>query len=174
MIRQVLPIAALVLCPASALATDPTAPVASLMALAETNWSASASGYEDYFSDDRLAALYSTEFAELYRKAAATEDAKEMGSPFNWDVIVNAQDGCPLENLTIEPGSSANGVTQVVARFQAMACFGTQAEFQAYRETRFTVVVEDDQSVVDDIVTDLDGDVLSVKAILRELAQTAN
>lgn len=156
-------LAAVMVLPGQVLAADATAPVRDIMAAAEANWAENPGDYQDYFSDKRLATLYSAEFAALYRKAADTPAAKEMGSPFDWDVIVNGQDGCPLKNLSIEAAKPEGGVTRVTAKFQGLTCFGTDPEYQTYSETYFNVIEEKGRPVIDDIQTPMENELLSIR-----------
>lgn len=150
--------------PLPALAADVTEPVRAVMAAAEANWSQTPGEFQDYFSPERLGSLYSEAFADLYRKAADTPFAKEMGTPFDWDVIVNGQDGCPLKNLSVAAAGQDGPATLVVARFQGLTCFGAEAEYQAFQETTFRVVQEGGRPVIDDIVHVMDGERMSLKA----------
>jgi hypothetical protein len=163
-------VAGVLLLPVPALALDVDAPVRAVMAAAEANWSDQPGEYQDYFSKERLATLYSAGFVALYRAASDTPFAREAGTPFDWDVIVNAQDGCPLQNLSVTPSGREGDATLVSARFQNMTCFGTDPEYQAYSEATFVVVEEDGRAVIDDIVQTMDGERLSLSAQMREIA----
>lgn len=163
-------LAAAILLPATALAADPTEPVKEVMAAVTTNWADEGAEFQDYFSEDLLTRLYSADFIARYRKAAATPFAQEMGSPFDWDVITNGQEGCPLENLTIAIGAAKDGTSDVVARFQNFTCFGLEQEYQVYTEAHFLVVEENGRPVIDDIVTSSDGDTMSLKAEMDAIA----
>lgn len=156
--------------PGAALAADVTAPVREIMTMTESNWSESGAEYQDIFDGSRLKMLFSSDFAARYGKAMQGEYARESGSPFDFDVIVNGQDGCPLKNVSITAAPAKGAVTEVTARFQAMTCFGQEAEYQAYNETRFNVIVENGKPVVDDIVLSMDGTPFSIKSELAGLA----
>lgn len=158
------------LLPTAALAADALAPVREVMSATEANWQEGASEFQDVFAEDRLVRLFSKDFVERYRKAANTEYAKESGSPFSYDVIVNGQDGCALRNITITPEQKKDGVTEVLAKFQGLTCFGADQEYQAYTETRFRVISEGGKPVIDDIITMMDGSALSIKSELDALA----
>ncbi|MFN7165551.1 MAG: hypothetical protein ACK4NV_00780 [Pannonibacter sp.] len=158
------------LLPTAALAADVLAPVREVMSATEANWREGASEFQDVFAEDRLVRLFSKDFVERYRKAASTEYAKEAGSPFSYDVVVNGQDGCALRNITITPGPAKGGATEVLAKFQNLTCFGNDQEYQAFTETRFKVITEDGKPVIDDIITMMDGSALSIKSELDALA----
>ncbi|MEW5423207.1 hypothetical protein [Amorphus sp. 3PC139-8] len=163
---------AVVLAAGTASAADPTAPVKEIMTATEANWAEDGSEFQNLFSEDRLNRLYSEEFVALFRKASDNAFAQEAGTPFDYDVIVNAQDGCPLEDVTIKPQSSASGRTVVVARFKSTTCFGDDPDFQKATETRFEVVEDGGHAVIDDIRTpDGDGGFSSLKNEMRTFAE---
>lgn len=171
LVPAVLGLAAAVFAAGSALAADPTAPVKEIMTATEANWADDGSEFQDLFSEDRLNRLYSAEFLALFRKASDNEFARESGTPFDYDVIVNAQDGCPLEDVSIKPQSSSGGRTVVVARFKSTTCFGDDPDFQKPTETRFDVVEEGGRAVIDDIHTpDGDGGYSSLKKEMQTIA----
>lgn len=173
-VRTLAALAALVLGTATAaLAADMAAPVRALMTAAEANWADPPQDYQDYFSDERLASLYSADLAARYRKAADTPFAKEMGTPLDWDVVVNGQDGCPLKEISVAASGQERGATRVVARFRGLTCFGPDAEYQGFQEAHFLVVEEGGRPVIDDIVTPMDGEPQSLKAQLDAIAADA-
>lgn len=169
-------VAALLLAASPALAADPTAPVVEVMKLTQSNWADDGSDFQPLFSDERLARLYSRDFVALFREADKSAFASEAGTPFDYDVIVNAQDGCPLKDLAIaaEPGAGPPSV--VVARYRFLTCFGAAPEYQAVSETRFDVVEENGRAVIDDIRTaDGDGGFNSLKDEMKAIAaETGN
>ena len=165
-------LAAAVLLPLPAFAADATTPVREIMQLVEANWSETSSDFQDYFSQDRLASLYSSDFVKRYKLAAEAPFAKEAGTPFDYDVIVNSQDGCPLKNISIAPKPAKDGTTEVVVRFQSMTCFGPDKEYQEYSEARFIVLKNGDHYVIDDIQTVLDGELDSLKQEMDEIAKS--
>lgn len=166
-VRTLAALAALILGTATpALAADMTAPVRALMTAAEANWADPPQDYQDYFSEERLASFYSTDLAARYRKAAETPYAKEVGTPLDWDVVVNGQDGCPLQELSVAAAGQEGAATRVVARFRGLTCFGPDAEYQGFQEAHFLVIEEGGRPVIDDIVTPMDGEPQSLKAQL--------
>ncbi|WP_176083717.1 hypothetical protein [Martelella sp. HB161492] len=146
-------------------------PVAEVMAVTVNNWSPDASVQEDLFASDRLKRLFSAGFQAQFEKAMAVSGIGNDGSPFDYDVVVNAQDGCPLEDLAIAPPLVQDGKTVEVARFRFMSCFGSQAEYQAFSEARFILVDEGGQVRIDDIIAvSPDGQTLSTREQLGLLA----
>ncbi|MGX1307741.1 hypothetical protein AB7M35_002461 [Amorphus suaedae] len=159
-----------------AFAADATAPVVEVMKLTQSNWADDGSDFQPLFSDERLAQLYSRDFRALFAEASKSAFASEAGTPFDYDVIVNAQDGCPLKDIAIaaEPGAGPPSV--VVARYRFLTCFGSEPEYQAVSETRFDVVEENGRVVIDDIHTaDGDGAFGSLKDEMKAIAaETGN
>lgn len=138
---------------APALAAEPTDPVRDVMAVTENNWATDPAGYQALFTDDRLSRLFSADFQMRYAEAMKTPYAKEAGSPFDYDVVTNAQDGCPLENVTISPPKPVDDdVFHVTVRFQTLACVGDAPEYQTYSTARFSMVEENGEARIDDIV----------------------
>ncbi|TPW28766.1 hypothetical protein FJU08_15630 [Martelella alba] len=156
--------------PALAGATDD--PVAEVMAVTVNNWSPEAAVQEDLFSPDRLKRLFSRDFNARFEKAVAVSGVGDGGSPFDYDVVVNAQDGCPLEDLTISPPLVTGGTTVETARFRFMACIGAEPAYQAFSETRFLLVDEGGHLKIDDIIAiSPDGQSLSARAQLDLMAE---
>lgn len=156
--------------PTMALADDDTTgPVEEVMAITVANWSGQAAP-ETIFSDDRLERLFSDDFRRLYAEAreSTVEDSVE---PFDYDVVVNAQDGCPLEDLTISTTDEGKDHADVTARFRFLACLGDDPRAQALSETRFVLVDEHGQMKIDDIIaTNPAGDISSAKKQLQLMA----
>jgi hypothetical protein len=156
-----------------AAALDATAPVKTIMDATVSNWAGGDSEWQDIFDDGKLSQLYSKDFAAKYQAAAKFPAAGDDGiSPFDYDVIVDGQDACPLEDLTITPHAPSNGTTEVVAQFKKSTCMGKDAEYQAYSSVRFEVIEEDSKPVIDDIVTmDENGKVTSVKDVMQSIVK---
>ncbi|WP_180898224.1 hypothetical protein [Martelella soudanensis] len=156
-----------------ALADEPAQPVREVMAVTENNWAAGSAQYEALFSEDRLSRLFSADFQMRYAEAMETPYAQEAGSPFDYDVVTNAQDGCPLENVTISPPKPVNDVFHVTVRFQAFSCMGEAAEYQTYSTARFSMIQENGATRIDDIVAiNPIGLMLSAKEQLQAVIDT--
>jgi len=152
-------------------AADATAPVDEVREVTKANWSEDGGEFEELFSEDRLARLYSQEFVTLFRAASDSPFAREAGTPFDYDVVVNAQDGCPLQDVSVAEGPSEGDVTAVLARYRFTACMGDTPEFQALSETRFDVVEEEGRAVIDDIRNqDGTGGTTSLKDEMKAIA----
>jgi len=148
-------------------AADATAPVDEVMEVTVANWSEDAGEPRELFSEDRLSRLFSRDFVALFRSASDNDYAREAGTPFDYDVVVNAQDGCPLQDVTVTQGETDAGVTIVVARYRTLACMGDDA----FSETRFAVVEEEGRAVIDDIlVDDGSGSASSLKGDMSAIA----
>ncbi|KQV81647.1 hypothetical protein [Rhizobium sp. Root1220] len=141
----------------SAFAADTTAPVKEIMDATIKNWSGTDADWVDIFDESRLARIYSTDFVTKYRAAVQNPAADEDGiSPFDYDVIVNGQDACPLEDLTYTPKPGADGVTEVVVTFKKSTCMDDGSDKQAVSTVRFEVIDEGGKPVIDDFLTEGD------------------
>lgn len=146
-------IAASSVLPGVSLAADATAPVKEIMADTQKNWAGENSDWIDIFEDGVLSRLYSKDFGDKYKAAAQNPAADEDGiSPFDYDVIVNGQDACPLQDLSIESGQPANGTTEVTAKFKAATCMEGAPNRDAFTTVRFEVIEESGKAVIDDIM----------------------
>lgn len=156
-----------------ALAADATTPVKAIMDATVSNWAGGDSDWQDIFDESRLKDIYSKDFAAKYEAAAQFPAADEDGiSPFDYDVIVNAQDACPLEELKIAAQPPKNNVTEVLATFKKSTCMGSDADYQKVTTVRFEVIEEGGKPVVDDIVTNDDnGNPSSLKSVMQDLVK---
>ncbi|ANL28176.1 hypothetical protein AMC90_CH02359 [Rhizobium phaseoli] len=147
-------IASLIAFSGAAHAADATAPVREIMDATKSNWADNNSDWTDIFDASRLDHLYSKDFVARYQAAAQFPAVDDDGiSPFDYDVIVNGQDACPLEDLTMAAAAPVNGTTEVTVRFKKSAC-SEAPDAKDYTTVRFEVVEEAGQSVIDDIVTE--------------------
>lgn len=143
----------LLLCTAAPVfAADVTAPVKTLIKLAEENARADNPASNDYFSEDLLQTIYSKAFADAYRAASKfpaydPPEGETTGSPFDRDVIANGQDGCPFENIRVED----DGDGQVTALFNNRKCMGDDPANQDDTVVIFHVQEEGGRPVIDDI-----------------------
>ncbi len=137
---------------APALAADMTKPVKTLIKLAEDNWRAENPAANDYFSEKLLGSIYSKSFAGAYRAASKfpafdLPEGQTTGSPFDYDVIANGQDGCPFENVRVED----DGDGQVTALFNNRKCLGSDPANKEDTVIIFHVEVENGRPVIDDL-----------------------
>ncbi|KAA1178917.1 hypothetical protein FP026_19630 [Rhizobium tropici] len=156
-----------------ALAADATTPVKAIMDATVSNWAGGDSDWQDIFDESKLKDIYSKDFAAKYQAAAQFPAADEDGiSPFDYDVIVNAQDACPLEDVKIAAQPPKNNATEVLATFKKSTCMGSDADDQKVTTVRFEVVEEGGRPVVDDIVTNDDnGNPSSLKGVMQDLVK---
>ncbi|SCB56483.1 hypothetical protein GA0061105_101312 [Rhizobium aethiopicum] len=134
------------------LAADATSPVEEIMKDTQKNWAGDNSDWIDIFGEALLSRLYSRDFGHKYKAAAQNPAADEDGiSPFDYDVIVNGQDACPLQDLSIDSAPRANGTTEVTATFKAATCMEDTPDKDAVTTVRFDVIEESGNSVIDDI-----------------------
>ena len=156
-----------------ALAADATAPVKVIMDATVSNWAGGDSDWQDIFDDSKLKDLYSKDFAAKYQAAAQFPAADEDGiSPFDYDVIVNAQDACPLEDMKLTGLPPKGDVTEVLATFKKATCMGSDADYQKTTTVRFEVIQEAGRPVIDDIITiDDNGSPSSLKSVMQDLVK---
>lgn len=159
--------------PALAESPDPLAPVREVMDLTVANWSDSVEEWKGIFEGDRLGRLYTKELAALYKQAAEKTarlfDSDEPVDPFDYDVVTNSQDGCPLEDVTISLAGEKDGVSDVLARFRLWACEDNEDTKNLVNEVHFDVVEEDGRPVIGDIHHVMDGERYSVTGELKAL-----
>jgi hypothetical protein len=156
-----------------ALAADATTPVKAIMDATVSNWAGGDSDWQDIFDESKLKDIYSKDFGVKYQAAAQFPAADEDGiSPFDYDVIVNAQDACPLQDVKIAAQPPKSNVTEVLATFKKSTCMGSDADYQKTTTVRFEVIEEGGKPVVDDIVTDDDnGNPSSLKSVMVDLVK---
>ncbi|MDQ0558463.1 hypothetical protein QO004_000236 [Rhizobium mesoamericanum] len=139
------------------LAGDVTGPVREIMDATIKNWSGADSDWIDIFDATKLSRLYSKDFVTKYQAAIQNPAADEDGvSPFDYDVIVNGEDACPLEDLTYAPQPATGGTTEVVVTFKKATCMDDGSDKQAVTTVRFEMRDEAGRPVIDDIVTEGD------------------
>lgn len=158
--------------PALANAADIPAPVQTIMDATVNNWSGDDIEWVDIFDAEKLDKLYSKDFAAKYREAAKHPAVDDGISPFDYDVIVNGQDACPLEDLAMKPGKNAAGGDEVVVTFRKMGC-AEGDEAKAVSTVRFEMLTEGGTAVVDDIMLE-DPDTKatsSLKSTMDEIAK---
>ncbi|MBO3760649.1 hypothetical protein [Ciceribacter sp. L1K22] len=160
----------LTLLASSALAIDMTAPVKTLMQIAQKNWERDNTDFRDMFGDDLLDEIYSRDFANSYREASKfpvydPPEGETTGTPLDYDPIVGGQDSCPIEKLKIED----DGDGQVVATFDNRNCFD-EATNEPERVLIFHVIEEQGKAVIDDLYEVVDGQTgESLKGYLKEI-----
>jgi len=156
-----------------ALAADATAPVKVIMDATVSNWAGGDSDWQDIFDESKLKDVYSKDFAAKYQAAAQFPAADEDGiSPFDYDVIVNAQDACPLEDMKLAGQPPKGDVTEVFATFKKSTCMGSDADYQKTTTVRFEVIQEAGKPVIDDIITiDDNGNPSSLKSVMQDLVK---
>lgn len=168
---KILPLAAsFLLLAGHAGAADALAPVAAIMQATEANWAGTDGPGRDLFGPDMLASTYSRDFVSRYETAAKFPAYDGGDSPFDYDVIVNGQDGCSLRDIKTEAAAPTGGVTVVTVTFDNSHCFGERAADWRPAQVIFKVIEENGKAVVDDIMRpgpDGDG---SLKAEMEAIA----
>lgn len=152
---------------------DPLAPVKEVMDVTVANWSDNEEEWKGIFEGDRLGRLFSSDLAELYKqaaqKAATMFDSKEPVDPFDYDVVTNSQDGCPLQDTKMAVVGEKDGVTDVAVTFRLWACEENEDTKNIVSEVHFDVVQQGGKEVIDDIHHVVDGEKDSVKAELKSI-----
>src|SRR4051794_11304089 len=93
---------------------DPLDPVNDVMNVTKQLWSGNAPDGLDYFDAEHLDRDYSAAFIAAYKEARKNpvfglEPGQTEGSPFDYDIIANSQDGCPLEDIKTAVTGEAGG-----------------------------------------------------------------
>lgn len=172
-VNRTIPVLLALLVPVAAHA-DPLAPVNEVMDVARQLWSENPPQSLDYFDPDRLSRLYSAGFVTAYKAAQKNpvfglEDGESEGNPFDYDVIANSQDGCPLEDIKAEKTGGAGSAT-VTVTFKLWRCIEDAEERDALSEVRFHLIEENGKQVIDDIVRVMDGEQLSLLEEMQYIA----
>ena len=147
--------AAFILAASTVSADDATGPVRTVMDITVRNWGNADSEWSYVFAPEPLERLFSLRFRSAYlqaskRPAYETEDGGP-GDPFGYDVVTASQDGCPLEDLAIEPGAEQTGMTPVKVTFKLWRCLDQAELRESLNEVHFDVVMEGGRFVIDDI-----------------------
>lgn len=155
---------------------DPLQPVNDVMNVARQLWSGSAPDELDYFDAERIGRDYSAALVDTYKQARKNpvfglEPGQTEGSPFDYDIIANSQDGCPLEDIKTAVTGESGGVTTVTATFKLWACSEDLVERDTINEVRFEVIEENGKPVINDIKRMYDGEALSLMEEMTEIAK---
>ncbi|MDB5522850.1 MAG: hypothetical protein JWM58_613 [Rhizobium sp.] len=154
--KKIALIAFVAMMPLNAYAASVEDPVKAVMTIAVSRWQPESSG-TDYFEKPHLDANYSKAFVAVYHQAEKYPAYDEGGTPFDYDVITNGQDGCPLKDLKIAPGGEKDGVTAVDVSFRLWDCAETAEDKAKISELKFDVITEDGRPVINDIHRKTDG-----------------
>lgn len=157
------------------LAADIADPVKEVMKITEDNWNSNDSDWKFILDPDPLARLFSTRFQTVYADAAKhpayeTEN-NQPGDPFGYDIVTASQDGCPLQDVTIAPGASANGKIDFKVTFKQWTCIDDADLKDSVSEVHFDVIEEGGKPVIDDIHRVADGESDSVIEEMQSIAK---
>ncbi|AJD41435.1 hypothetical protein C9413_06980 [Rhizobium sp. SEMIA 4085] len=147
------------------------APVQEIIDATVKNWSGNDTEWIDIFGPGKLDKLYSKDFVAKYHEAEKHPAMEEGISPFDYDVIVNAQDACPLQDLTLTPQTAADGKEEVVVSFRKMAC-GDAPEAQTISSVRFEMVIDGGKPLIDDIMME-NADTKEMPSLKAEMVAIA-
>jgi len=153
-----------------ALADDIPAPIHEVMDVTTTFWSVKQPKLGSIFSEDRLKRLYSTDFVKLYRAAMKHPIYENGETPFDFDVIVQAQDSCTPEKIDMHLFQTTSTAREYEISFANFGCFDGGDPNQ--RTTIYIdVTTEGGRDVIDDIATYEDsGKKDAIKALMANIA----
>ncbi|RYH00551.1 MAG: hypothetical protein EON57_10950 [Alphaproteobacteria bacterium] len=143
----------------------PEAPVRAIMDLATAMSSNAAPQGADYFDANHIG-LFSKGFLAAYTEAKKYSYLED-GGVFEYDVITNSQEGCPLKDVSIAPGAESSGESKVTVTFKLMSCY----QDDSLSEVHFKVVTEDGKPVISDIDRIIDGKPVSLMAEMQDIAK---
>jgi hypothetical protein len=168
--------ALLALLPIGASAADVEGPVREVMGVAEKIWAEGSQTEEWYFDDTRLNTVYSKSFVAQYREAEkhpVFDTDTGIGTPFDYDVIANGQDGCPFKDIVYKNVAGTNGATRVEVTFNNQYCLDP-AFAGGLTHVNFEVIEENGKYVIDDIIVegeDPEKATDSLKAIMADIVR---
>lgn len=149
-------------------------PVREVMDITARNWASTDSEWTYVFAGETLQRLFSQRFQAAYHEAekrpAYDTDDGGPGDPFGYDVVTASQDGCPLEDVTIDGAGEEAGVTEVKVTFKLWRCLDQAELRQSMNEVHFDLIKEDGRYVIDDIHRVGADEKDSVLAEMQELA----
>lgn len=156
---------------APASAGDIPAPIREVMDVTEVFWSPKTPKLGSIFSEDRLARLYSRNFVRLYRAAMRHPIYENGDTPFDFDVIVQAQDSCTPEKIDMHLFSIAGATREYEVSFARLGCFDG-GDPNERTTIYFDIITENGRDVIDDIATyEVTGKKDSTKALMANIAE---
>lgn len=151
-------------------AADVPAPIREVMEVTTVFWSPRTPKLGSIFSEDRLGRLYSRDFVRVYRAAMRHPIYPNGDTPFDFDVIVQAQDSCTPEDTHIRLVGTLGPVRDYEVSFARLGCFDG-GDPNERTTIHFDIVDQDGRAVIDDIVThEADGKVDSTKVLMANIA----
>lgn len=154
-----------------ALANDIPAPIRELMEVTTVFWSPTEPKLGSIFSEDRLKRLYSADFVRLYRAAMKHPIYTNGDTPFDFDVVVQAQDSCTPEDIDMHLFEKQGGVREYEVSFARLGCFDG-GDPKERTSIYIDVVSEGGRDVIDDIATyEANGKKDSTKVLMANIAE---
>jgi hypothetical protein len=154
-----------------AFADDIPAPIHELMKVTTVFWSTAEPKLGSIFSEDRLKRLYSADFVRLYRAAMQHPIYPNGDTPFDFDVIVQAQDSCTPGNIDMHLFETQGGTREYEVSFARLGCFDG-GDPKERTTIYFDIVSEGGRDVIDDIATYEDaGKKDSTKVLMANIAR---
>ena len=154
-----------------ALAGDIPAPIREVMEVTTVFWSPKEPKLGSIFSEDRLRRLYSNDFVRRYRAAMKHPIYPNGDTPFDFDVIVQAQDSCTPENVDMHLDKTEGSVREYEVAFAHFGCFDG-GDPKERTTIYFDIVREGGRDVIDDIATyEANGKKDSTKVLMTNIAE---
>jgi hypothetical protein len=154
-----------------ALADDIPAPIREVMEVTTVFWSPKEPKLGSIFSEDRLKRLYSADFVRHYRAAMNRPIYPNGDTPFDFDVIVQAQDSCTPENIDMHLFKSESRRREYEVSFAHFGCFDG-GDPKERTTIYFDIVSEGGHDVIDDIATyEGNGKKDSTKVLMVNIAE---
>lgn len=108
---------------------------------------------QSIFSNDRIDRLFSKDFVRLYRAAMEHPIYPNGKTPFDFDIIVQGQDSCSLDDMKIAPYETDRSDNYYEVSFANFACFDDNGDPKRRTTIYLSLVKEDGRQVIDDVIT---------------------
>jgi len=126
---------------------------------------------QSIFDDTRIERLFSRDFVRLYRAAMRHPIYPGGTTPFDFDIIVQGQDSCSLDDMKIaQYEMDAPGNFHEVS-FANFACFDDDGDKARRPTIHFSMVDEGGRTLIDDVLTYENGEKQhSTKVLMANIA----
>jgi hypothetical protein len=154
-----------------ALANDVPAPIREVMEVTAIFWSPQQPKLGSIFNEDRLKRLYSADFVRRYRAAMKHPIYPNGDTPFDFDVVVQAQDSCTPEDIDMHLFKTDGGMREYEVSFVRLGCFDG-GDPKERTTIYFDIISEGGRDVIDDIATyEENGRKDSTKVLMVNIAE---
>jgi hypothetical protein len=135
-----------------ACADDVPASIREVMKIESDFWSPK-QPKQSIFSDDRIERLFSKDFVRLYRAAMKHPIYPDGKTPFDFDIIVQAQDSCTLDDMKIAQYEMDRAGNYFEVSFANFGCFDDNGDPKRRTTIYLSLVDEGGRQVIDDVMT---------------------